>query len=171
MRSIALALMAGVLLSPSGLLHPSAAAGQSTGAQTAEQQLQGAWQVMQLGGDDAPRPGPEWWTPPGLLLFAGNHYSYTLLTRPRPEMPSGIPTANDLLQVWSPLTANAGTFEVVGDTLTRRPMVAKSPDAMGAGVFNRYTFRLSADTLWITTLGTETGPDPSPTTVRYQRLR
>ena len=33
------------------------------------------------------------------------------------------------------------------------------------------TFRLSADTLWITTVGTETGPDPSPTTVRYERAR
>lgn len=154
------------------LLTPATVAGQSgETAQTMEDRLQGAWQVMQLGDDDAPRPGPEWWTPPGLLLFAGNHYSYTLVTRPRPEMPQGLASAEDLLEVWNPVTANAGTFEISGDTLTRRPMVAKSPNAMGAGVFNRYTFRLSADTLWITTVGTETGPARNPTTVRYQRLR
>lgn len=166
MKHVALALVMVVLLSPSGLLSPTRALGQSP-----EEELQGAWQVMQLGDDDAPRPGPEWWTPPGLLLFAGNHYSYTLVTRPRPEMPQGLASAEDLLEVWNPVTANAGTFEISGDTLTRRPMVAKNPNAMGAGVFNRYTLRLTADTLWITTVGTETGPARNPTTVRYQRLR
>lgn len=184
MRGVALAVGLVIL----ALLRPPGVAGQSRtaagtpsetppAAQSARERLQGAWQVMDLaagagvdGTDDAVRPGPDWWAPPGLLLFAGDHYSYTLVTRPRPEMPRGIASSTDLLEVWSPFTANAGTFEVAGDTLTRRPMVAKNPDAMGAGVFNRYTFRMRGDTLWITTVGTETGPARNPTTVRYQRL-
>lgn len=164
MRSFALATVALIVMGT--LLSPQGVAGQS-----AREQLQGAWQVVELGNATGARPGPEWWSPPGLLLFAGDHYSYTLVTRPRPEMPQGIASAEDLLEVWNPVTANAGTFEISGDTLTRRPMVAKSPNAMGAGIFNRYTFRMRGDTLWVTTVGTETGPARNPTTVRYQRLR
>jgi hypothetical protein len=110
---------------------------------------------------------------PGLLLFSGRYYSYTFVTadEPRPAPPLGVATAADLLSAWSPFTANAGTFEVSGNSMTRRPMVAKSPDAMGQGVFNAYTFRLTADTLWVTTAGTETGPARNPTTVRYIRIR
>jgi hypothetical protein len=62
-----------------------------------------------------------------------------------------------MLDVWSPFTANAGTFEVSGNSMTRRPVVAKSPDAMAPGASNQYTFRLSADTLWVTTVGNEGG--------------
>jgi hypothetical protein len=76
-----------------------------------------------------------------------------------------------MLGVWGPFTANAGTFEVSGDTMTRRPLVAKSPDAMARGAFNAYTFRLVADTLWVSTAGTEAGPARYPSTVRYERLR
>ena len=77
----------------------------------------------------------------------------------------------DMLDVWSPFTANAGKFEVSGNSMTRRPVVAKSPDAMAPGAFNEYTFRLSADTLWVTTVRTEGGPARSPSTIRYVRVR
>ena len=76
-----------------------------------------------------------------------------------------------IMSAWNPFAANAGTVEVTADRMIRRPFVAKSPDAMGPGVYNEYTFRLSADTLWVTTVGTETGPSGNPTTVRYLRER
>ena len=110
---------------------------------------------------------------PGLLLVTGGYYSYTLVTsdQPRPIPPRGLANVEDMLDVWSPFTANAGTFEVSGNSMTRRPVVAKSPDTMAPGAFNEYTFRLSADTLWVTTVGTEGGPARSPSTVRYVRVR
>jgi hypothetical protein len=49
--------------------------------------------------------------------------------------------------------------------------VAKSPDAMAPGAFNEYTFRISADTLWITPTRTEDGPTTGASTVRYVRAR
>jgi hypothetical protein len=148
------------------LMGPSVLAGQS-----AEAALQGAWRVAQVvrsgagaGVNDSPQPG--------LLLFAGRHYSYTLLTgdEPRPDLPNRLPTAEELLMVWNPFSANAGTFEVSGDTMTRRPIVSKGPAAMAPGAFNEYTFRLSADTLWITPARTEAGPARNPVTVRYTRV-
>ena len=161
MRSAALAVGVAVLLTPSGLE-----------GQTAAQGLEGAWQVTELvttGPGARTISSPQ----PGLLLFTGRYYSYTLVTgdRPRPNLPRGVPTAEQLIMVWNPFSANAGTFELSGNTMTRRPLVSKSPDAMAPGAFNEYTFRVSADTLWLTTARTEGGPAMNPTTVRYIRVR
>lgn len=141
-------------------------------AQATAENLEGAWRVAEV-----VRTGPGGGTlaspQPGLLLFTGRHYSYTFVTsaESRPQLPGGVVDAAALAAIWNPLTANAGTFEVSGDTMIRRPLVAKSPAAMAPGAFNEYTFRLSADTLWVTTVGTETGPSRNPTTVRYLRVR
>ena len=34
-------------------------------------------------------------------------------------------------EAWAPFTANAGTYEVTGGTLTTRPIMAKNPSVMG----------------------------------------
>lgn len=159
MRSAALAVLVVVLLAPSGLESQQAAEG-----------LEGAWRITEV-----MRPGtrtidaPQ----PGILLFTGSYYSHQLITgaQPRPDLPTGVVSAEDILMVWNPFTANAGTFEISGNTMTRRPLVAKSPDTMAPGAFNEYTFRLSADTLWVTTVGTEGGPARNPATMRYVRVR
>jgi len=161
MKSIALAWGVAAVLLP----------GSVTG-QTDVSALEGAWRVTEMttagpGGGSVGAPQP------GLLLFTGTYYSYTFVTgdEPRPVPPRGVATMEDLLNAWGPFTANAGTFEVSDTTMIRRPVVAKSPAAMGPGIFNAYTFHVSADTLWITTVGTETGVTRNPTTVRYVRVR
>lgn len=158
MRRAALAVGIAVLWAPTGLEGQSAVPG-----------LEGAWRVTEVttGGQTLAAPQP------GLLLFAGRHYSYTFVTseEPRPDLPAGAVTPDMLATVWNPFTANAGTFEVSGATMTRRPIVAKSPAAMAPGAFNEYTFRLSADTLWTTATRTEGGPVRSPSTVKYIRAR
>ena len=161
MRSVALAVGLAALLAPGG------ARGQDVA-----QALEGAWRVVEI---DPSGPGARTLsTPqPGLLLFVDGYYAYTLINgdQPRPTPPGGLASAEQLLAAWSPFAANAGTFEVSDSTMIRRPIVAKSPNAMGPGIFNEYTFRTSADTLWITSVGTETGPSRNPTTVRYVRAR
>ena len=161
MRSAVLAVGVAVLLVSSGLE-----------GQQPQQALEGAWRVTEVvstGPGARVLASPQ----PGLLLFTGRHYSYTLITgdQPRLELPSGVVSAADLLRAWNPFAANAGTFEVSGNTMIRRPIVAKSPGTMAPGVFNEYTFRLSADTLWVTTVGTESGPAMSSPTVKYLRVR
>ena len=164
MRSAALAVGVAVLLVSSGLE-----------GQQPQQALEGAWRVTEVAGVAGPGPGaPVLDSPqPGLLLFTGRYYSYTLITgdQPRLGLPSGVVSAADLLGAWNPFTANAGTFEISDNTMIRRPIVAKNPGTMAPGVFNEYTFRLSADTLWVTTVGTESGPALSPPTVKYLRVR
>jgi hypothetical protein len=159
MRRVGLAMVIAVFLTPLGLKGQSAA-----------EELQGAWRVVEIGFGDPPSAASEP-IQPGILLFAGNYYSYTLLTRARPYLPQGPTAPEEIVAVWDPFTANAGTFQISGNTMTRRPLVAKNPNAMGPGIFNEYTFRLSADTLWVTTVGTEAGPARNPATVRYERLR
>lgn len=161
MRSTVLTVGLALGLIPSGL-----------GAQQEVQDLEGAWRVTEVvttGPGGRTNSSPQ----PGLLLFTGRHYSYTLVTsdEPRPELGPGLASAEDLLTVWNPFTANAGTFEISADVMRRRPLVAKSPDAMAPGAYNEYTFRLDADTLWITTVGTEGGRARYPSTVRYVRIR
>jgi hypothetical protein len=159
LRSVAVAVGFGALLVPLGLE-----------SQQAPQGLEGAWritEVVRAGARtiDAPQPG--------ILLFTGNYYSHTLITgaEARPDLPTGVVTAENIVTVWNPFTANAGTFEISGSTMKRRPLVAKSPDTMAPGAFNEYTFRLSADTLWVTTVGTEGGAARNPATTRYIRVR
>jgi hypothetical protein len=161
MRSAALVVGVAVLLAPFGLV-----------GQTTAQGFEGAWRVTEVvttGPGARTMRSPQ----PGMLLFTGRYYSYTLVTgdQPRPDQPRGLPTAEALVMLWNPFSANAGTFEVSGNTMTRRPIVSKSPDAMAPGAFNAYTFRMSADTLWLTTARTEGGPARNPTTVRYVRVR
>jgi hypothetical protein len=160
LRSTALTVGVAILLTASALE-----------GQQAPQGLEGAWRVTEVvttGPRGRTLDSPQ----PGLLLFTGGYYSYTFVTSDLPRLiPRGLATVEDMLDVWSPFTANAGTFEVSGDRMIRRPVVAKSPDAMAPGAFNEYTFRMIADTLWVTTVGTEGGPARSPTTVRYVRVR
>lgn len=131
--------------------------------------LEGAWLVAEISAAGRILSSPQ----PGLLLFTGRYYSYTLVTSeaPRPAPPPDVASPEALLAAWNPFTANAGTFEVSGSTMTRRPIVAKNPDAMGPSVWNEYSFRLQADTLWITPTRTESGPARNPSTVKYVRLR
>jgi hypothetical protein len=159
MRSAALAAAITVLVTPPAVQGQELVPG-----------LDGAWEITRMeaaGGQALESPQP------GVLLFTGRFYSYTLVTgdQPRPSLPPGVASATDLLRVWNPFSANAGTFEVSGDRMIRRPIVAKNPETMASGAYNEYTFRLSADTLWVTTVGTEAGRARNPTTVRYTRLR
>lgn len=132
--------------------------------------LEGAWRVDALIGPGS-RMVEE--PQPGLLLFTGRYYSYTFVTSegPRPALPVGPATPEALVNAWNPFTANAGTYETRGEVMTRRPLVSKSPDAMAPGAFNEYTFRMSADTLWITPVRTEAGEIRAATTARYVRVR
>jgi len=158
MRRTALAVAVAVLSIPAGIR-----------AQAPVPELEGAWLIAEMTAAGQTLTSPQ----PGLLLFTGRYYSYTLVTGtgPRAPLPPGIASTTDLLRAWNPFSANAGTYEVSGDSMVRHPIVAKSPDTMAPGTYNEYTFRLSADTLWVTTVGTEAGPARTPTTVKYVRQR
>src|SRR5579871_5073562 len=95
--------------------------------------LQGAWQTVKITiGGSSPRtitvsqPGPY------VTLFTAKHYSRTEVQSetPRPLLPDpSKATADELRAVWGPVVAEAGTYEVSGNTLTLHPLASKSPAA------------------------------------------
>jgi hypothetical protein len=146
---------------------------QSELAAQAAPRLEGAWQVTQVvttGPNAATNNAPQ----PRMLVFSGRHYALLSVTSAGPRtQPADVAaaTADELRAMWNPFTANAGTFEVQGERLTTRLQVAKNPNAMEPGASNEYTFRLAADTLWLTQVRNLGAAIANPATVRYVRAR
>ena len=101
--------------------------------------LQGAWRVTEIvvtGANAATTSSPQ----PGLYVFSRQHYSIvavngtTTRQAAAPKDPAKLTDAEKVAQyeVWNPFTANSGTYQVSGSTLTTRPLVAKNPGVMGA---------------------------------------
>lgn len=157
------------LVSPDGLRGVRASAAVQSGGS-----LQGAWQAtkIMIGGSTprtitVPQPGPY------ITLFTAKHYSRTEIQSesPRPLLPDASKaTADELRAVWGPVVAEAGTYEVSGDTLTLHPLASKSPAAMASGAFIVCSFKLEGTTLTIAQLRNQAGPYPTPVTVTLTRI-
>jgi hypothetical protein len=121
------------------------------------QSLQGVWRVSEVvGGPDAtPVKNPQ----PGLYLFTKRHYSVILVrgTQARTEPPAAKDPAQltdtekiARFEAWRTFAANAGTYEVKGNTLSMKPIVAKSPAVMDPSTPRGDTsFTLKGNTLTI----------------------
>ena len=111
---------------------------------------------------------------PSLAIITAKHYSRVELhgEGPRPSFADAAKaTADELRQVWGPVVAEAGSYEVSGgNVLTLRPVVAKNPASMAAGAFSSYTYRIVGDTLWLTYRSTARGPVTNPPTVKLTRV-
>src|SRR5215510_10622856 len=100
--------------------------------------LEGVWQVMDVGGQPAA----------GVYLFTGKHYSMMFATTDRPQIDdTSKATADELRAMWGPMAANAGTYEVSGNLVTIRPIVAKIPVVTKPGSNEVYAFRIEGNTL------------------------
>jgi hypothetical protein len=136
--------------------------------------LQGAWQTSKIaiGGSSprtitVPQPGPY------ITLFTAKHYSRTEIQSesPRPLLPDpSKATADELRTVWGPVVAEAGTYEVSGDTITMHPLASKSPAAMASGAFIICSFKLEGQTLTIVQQRNQAGPYTSPVTFTLTRV-
>ena len=123
------------------------------GAQAAPS-LQGAWRVTEIevtGANAATNKSPQ----PGLYVFTRQHYSIMTVngTAPRkdfgtPRDPAKLTDAEKIAryEVWDAFTANSGTYQVSGSTLTARPLVAKNPGVMAGPAATR-EFRIEGSTL------------------------
>jgi hypothetical protein len=118
--------------------------------------LQGAWRVSEIvvtGANASTNSNPQ----PGLWLFTKQHYSIITVSGTAPRKDFGAPRDTAKLtdaekiaryEVWDVLTANAGTYQVSGNTFTTRPMVAKNPAAM-AGPGATREFKIEGNTLTV----------------------
>src|SRR5260221_13899842 len=103
--------------------------------------LHGVWRVV----DEAGRPGA------GVYIFTGKHYSMMVASADRPDITdTSQATVDELRALWNPMAANAGVYDVAGDLVTIRPIVAKIPVVMKPGAYEVYAFRVDGSTLSLT---------------------
>src|ERR1044072_5915565 len=110
--------------------------------------LEGAWTRVEAG----PAGGTLAPTGPGVMLLVDGHYSWIYIngTAPRPALPGPGATAEQIRAVYgAPIVAEAGTYEVSGQTMTRRPQVSKAPNQMQPGTYFEYGYRMAGDSLWV----------------------
>jgi hypothetical protein len=142
----------------------------------AKPSLQGVWRAVELTVTNPNPPpnarpkGTHTNLQPQLLIFTEKHYSLTADTavEPRPTTPvkeQGKPTLEELQARWGPFGAQAGTYEVSGDTLTTHPIVAKAPALQGKAV-TRATIKLDGNNLWVTVVEGARGKVQNPGTVK-----
>lgn len=112
---------------------------------------------------------------PGLLIITAKYYSRTTDTavQPRPSTGyavAGTPTIEELQARWGPFAANAGTYELSGDTLTLRAIVSKEPRDQTRDRFARLRVRLDGNVLSLMPFETSDGPIAAGVTSRYERV-
>ena len=142
-------------------------------AQTGNGKLQGVWKIVEektAGPNSTIRTQLQ----PSLLIVTAKHYSIlrVISEQPRPTAPLDMSkaTAAELLAVWGPFVANAGTYTVAGDKITEYPIVAKSPALMAKDVKQVVSFKLDGDMLWMTSVSSTVFPVTNPSTFKYARV-
>ena len=129
------------------------AAAQFITAQTTPS-IQGVWRITEIvvTGDGA---GVNKTPQPGLLLFTKQHYSMVYLNASSARKDFGAAANTNKLtdaekvarfEAWDVLTANSGTYQLKGSTLTTRPLVAKNPSVMSGPAQTR-EFKIEGNTL------------------------
>jgi len=83
------------------------------------------------------------------MIFTRLHYSMVFVQgfAPRPQL-SDSATDEELGRVFTPFTANAGTYQRDDTTITFTPIVAKVPAVMSGTPFTLRA-RIKGDTLWV----------------------
>ena len=113
----------------------------------ADNPLQGAWQVTNANGMT------------GIFIFTAKHYSMMAASPERPEISDlSNATADDVRALYGPMIGNAGAYEISGNQVTIRPVVAKIPAVMKPGAYEVYEFRIEGITLTLTQRRNVRGP-------------
>ena len=129
------------------LIGMSLMAASSRIMKAADNPLQGAWQVTNANG----------WT--GIFIFSAKHYSMMAASTERPEITDlSKATADEVRALYGPMVGNAGAYEISGNEVTIRPVVAKIPVVMKPGAYEVYDFKIDGTTLTLTQRRNVRGP-------------
>jgi len=120
-----------------------------------EPPLEGAWTIVSIrvtGPDSAANPAVQ----PSVFLFGDKYYSMMRVTGNGPRVLAAGDSVTDAekLSAYDSFVANTGTYETADSTLTIHPVVARSPNFMSGGS-DKYHFRISGDTLWLSNTGAD----------------
>ena len=100
-------------------------------------------------------------TPPEVLAhlrFLRRHIQQLEATDPQQRIEELEATIDELRALWNPMAANAGVYEVSGNLVTIRPIVAKIPVVMKPGAYEVYAFSVEDKTLSLTQHRNVRGP-------------
>ena len=168
------------LLAASTLMMSLGAVGSPAAQDQKKATVEGVWKVAEVvvpGATPADKGTTITSPQPGLLIFTKGYYSSTAVTgreaRPAvepPKDPQNLTDAEKLarFEQWRAFAANAGTYEVKGSTIIRRPVVAKNPNVMDGTTPITSEFKLDGpNTLWLTPTGDSAATGPR---VKYTRV-
>ena len=137
--------------------------------------IQGAWRVTEVtvtGAGASTNKSPQ----PSLYLFTKQHYSIMFVrgSAPRKDFaeaanPGKLTDVEKLarFESYDPFTANSGTYQISGNTLTTHPEVAKRPAVMGST--GTVEFKIEGNTLTLIQKSAA-GQPASQTTTRLTRV-
>jgi hypothetical protein len=95
----------------------------------------------------------------GIFIFAGKHYSMMAASPERPDIADlSKATADEVRALYGPMMGNAGVYEIAGNLVTIRPVVAKFPVVMKPGAYEVYEFRIENNNLTLTQRRNVRGP-------------
>jgi hypothetical protein len=95
----------------------------------------------------------------GIFIFSGTHYSMMAASTERPDITDlSKATADEVRALYGPMIGNAGVYEIAGNQVTIRPVVAKIPVVMKQGAYEVYEFRIENNTLTLTQRRNVRGP-------------
>ena len=138
------------------LVVPATGFAQALPATAPGNSLQGVWKVTERTVTGGANPGPRA-VLPNLYFFTQKHYSITAVNGAKPRTayapakdPAKLTDAEKLarFEEWNMFTANSGTYEIRGSTITMHPLVAKNQGVMDGAPFDR-SFSLEGNTLWL----------------------
>lgn len=161
-RTVLVLLIAGLLVS------------EGIAGQPQSSSLQGVWQAVEV-----TIPGPVRRTitipepRPNLTMITARHYSRMQVEAEgaRPAVADMTKASADGLRAaWGPFYAEAGTYEITGNVITLRPIVAKNPAGMAPGAFTASSFTLDGKTLRVTAQRNQNGPIAYPPTIILVRV-
>ena len=123
-----------------GVIASAASVGFSQAKPSATPSIEGVWRkTSEVTTGANPSSNPK--VPSSVVIYTKNHYSIVEMNNPRqgpaPAPPKVAGKLTDAEKVaryedWLPVTANSGTYQIKGTTLTRHPLVEKGSPAPGA---------------------------------------
>ena len=111
---------------------------------TTDTAVEGVWKLVHV----TTATGDFDTTQPGILLFTAGHYASVAVrgTEPRETFPEE-PTDEQRLAAWGRFFARAGTYEVNGNEIHTKVIVARNPNLTAEQAERSSTFELDGDTM------------------------
>jgi hypothetical protein len=120
----------------------------------AQTTLTGVWQVEAITVNGSPIQYTA--TEPGLVFFGNRHYSSTYVNATRSRLPRDLPRPGlayeQVIALYEPFSASAGTYELAGSTVIVHPLVAAVGARYVSEDLTRSEYLLDGDRLTLTSI-------------------